>query len=54
VGAIDKPIQMDFKEQKDCPLTEPENKTLNEMTRGTDLSDSKFRSIVTFLQSSLV
>ena len=51
VGAIDKPIQMDFKEQKDCPLTEPENKTLNEMTSGNDLSDSQFRAIVTFLQS---
>ena len=52
VGAIDKPIQMDFKEQKDCPLTEPENKTPNEMTSGTDLSDSQFGAIVSFLQST--
>jgi hypothetical protein len=37
LGAIDKPIQMEFKEQIDRPLTEQENKPLNEMTSSYDV-----------------
>ena len=51
VGAIDKPIQMDFKEQKDRPLTEQENKTINEMTSSTELSPSQFRAVIDCLKS---
>lgn len=52
VGAIDKPIQMDFKEQKDRPLTEQENKTINETSSSAKLSPSQFRAIIDCLKST--